>query len=316
MRYYISLLFVCFTFFLATVNAAEQRPEVLTAQEQQHALSQLKEPMYKPLLERYVLDELKAVRQDQQKLREDVTKQVTHAQLDTADRAITYTTDTINNVFFIITATASILVLVGWNSLRDVKNKVEDIVNTRVSVITDEYEDRLKILEEKLRVRSEEILSNQERISVTNEVHSLWMRANLESDFANKIEIFDEILKRKPEDVEAIAYKADALLEINETAQAIELCNQAIDIDSDYGYAYWQRACAYALTHKHADALADIKMALDYSPNLRNELLHESAFASLHDNDSFNTIVEPVKLCWTTIKFIVCCIQCVLTFKI
>ncbi|MBB1385838.1 tetratricopeptide repeat protein [Pseudoalteromonas sp. SG45-5] len=296
MRYYISLLFVCFTLLSATVNAAEQKANVLTAQEQQQELNRLKEPMYKPLLERYVLDELKAVRQDQQKLREDVTKQVTHAQLDTADRAITYTTDTINNVFFIITATASILVLVGWNSLRDVKNKVEDIVNTRVSVITDEYEDRLKILEEKLRVRSEEILSNQERISVTNEVHSLWMRANLESDFANKIEIFDEILKRKPEDVEAIAYKADALLEINETAQAIELCNQAIDIDSDYGYAYWQRACAYALTHKHADALADIKMALDYSPNLRNELLHESAFASLHDNESFNTIVagEPV----------------------
>ncbi len=292
MRYYISLLFICFTFFSGITSAAEQRADALTEQDKHQALDQLKEPMYKPLLERYVLDELKAVRQDQQKLREDVTKQVTHAQLDTADRAITYTTDTINNVFFIITATASILVLVGWNSLRDVKNKVEDIVNTRVSVITDEYEDRLKILEEKLRVRSEEILSNQERISVTNEVHSLWMRANLESDFANKIEIFDEILKRKPEDVEAIAYKADALLEINETAQAIELCNQAIDIDSDYGYAYWQRACAYALTHKHADALADIKMALDYSPNLRNELLHESAFASLHDNDSFNTIVE------------------------
>ena len=118
------------------------------------------------------------------------------------------------------------------------------------------------------------------------------MRANLESDIANKIEIFDEILKRKPEDVEAIAYKADALLELNETEKAIELCNQAIDIDSDYGYAYWQRACAYALTHEHADALADIKMSLEYSPNLRNELLHESAFASLHDNDSFNAIVS------------------------
>ena len=291
MRYYLSVLFVCLTLFSGIVNSAEKQPASPTAQQEQQALQQLKEPMYKPLMERYILDELKAVRQDQQKLREDVTKQVTHAQLDTADRALTYTTDTINNVFFIITATASILVLVGWNSLRDVKNKVEDIVNTRVSVITDEYEDRLKILEEKLRVRSEEILSNQERISVTNEVHSLWMRANLESDFANKIEIFDEILNRKPEDVEAIAYKADALVEINETAQAIELCNQAIDIDSDYGYAYWQRACAYALTHKHADALADIKMALEYSPNLRNELLHESAFASLHDNDSFNTIV-------------------------
>jgi hypothetical protein len=290
MRYYPSLLFFCFILLTTVSNAAErQAPDT---QEQQRTLEQLTEPMYKPLLERYILDELKSVRQDQQQLREDVTKQVTHAQLDTADRALIYTTDTINNVFFIITATASILVLVGWNSLRDVKNKVEDIVNTRVSVITDEYEDRLKILEEKLRVRSEEILSNQERISITNEVHSLWMRANLESDVANKIEIFDEILQRKPEDVEAIAYKADALLELNETAKAIELCNQAIDIDSDYGYAYWQRACAYALIHKHADALADIKMALEYSPNLRNELLHESAFASLHDNDSFNAIVS------------------------
>ncbi|ASM55756.1 hypothetical protein PNIG_b0107 [Pseudoalteromonas nigrifaciens] len=293
MRYFLLLLFICVTFNSTAIIAAEDDPfSAPTEQQQNQAVDGLAAPMYKPLMERYILDELRAVRQDQQKLREDVTKQVTHAQLDTADRAITYTTDTINNVFFIITATASILVLVGWNSLRDVKNKVEDIVNTRVSVITDEYEDRLKILEEKLRVRSEEILSNQERISVTNEVHSLWMRANLESDFANKIEIFDEILKRKPEDVEAIAYKADALLEINDTTQAIELCNQAIEIDSDYGYAYWQRACAYALIHEHADALADIKMALDYSPNLRNELLHESAFASLHDNESFNEILS------------------------
>ncbi|WP_404343424.1 tetratricopeptide repeat protein [Pseudoalteromonas mariniglutinosa] len=292
MRYYLFLL----TFLISghCIAAAKNAPETRTGpsqEQQQRALDNLQEPMYKPLMERYILDELKAVRQDQQQLREDVTKQVTHAQLDTADRALIYTTDTINNVFFIITATASILVLVGWNSLRDVKNKVEDIVNTRVSVITDEYEDRLKILEEKLRVRSEEILSNQERISITNEVHSLWMRANLESDVANKIEIFDDILKRKPEDVEAIAYKADALLELNETAQAIELCNQALNIDSDYGYAYWQRACAYALIHEHADALADIKMALDYSPNLRNELLHESAFASLHDNESFNSLL-------------------------
>ena len=100
MRYYFSLLCICFTLFLASANAAEQQTEAPSKQQEQQALEQLKEPMYKPLMERYILDELKAVRQDQQKLREDVTKQVTHAQLDTADRALTYTTDTINNVFF------------------------------------------------------------------------------------------------------------------------------------------------------------------------------------------------------------------------
>ncbi|MBS3797930.1 tetratricopeptide repeat protein [Pseudoalteromonas sp. BDTF-M6] len=273
----------------------EQQAKGLSQEQQaqaQQTVSQLNEPMYRPLIERYILDELQAVRKDQQALRAEYVEKIAHAQLDTADRALGYTTDTMNNLFILITATVSILVLVGWNSLRDVKNKVEDIVNTRVKAITEEYESRLAGLESQLRERSEEILNNQKKITITNEIHSLWMRANLESDFGTKVEIYDEILTRKPEDVEAIAYKADALLELGDIQQAIVLCNQALEIDSDYGYAYWQRACAYAMTHKHSDALADIRMALEYSPNLRNELLHESAFASLHDNASFNDIVN------------------------
>ncbi|WP_233998392.1 tetratricopeptide repeat protein [Pseudoalteromonas sp. T1lg48] len=258
----------------------------------QQTVSELNEPMYRPLIERYILDELQAVRKDQQALRAEYVEKIAHAQLDTADRALGYTTDTMNNLFILITATVSILVLVGWNSLRDVKNKVEDIVNTRVKAITEEYESRLAGLESQLRERSEEILNNQKKITITNEIHSLWMRANLESDFGTKVEIYDEILSRKPEDVEAIAYKADALLELGDIQEAVVLCNQALEVDSDYGYAYWQRACAYAMAHKHSDALADIRMALEYSPNLRNELLHESAFASLHDNASFNDIVN------------------------
>lgn len=253
-------------------------------------LKQVQQPMYQPLIERYILDELKSVRQDQQQLREDVTKQVTHSQLDAADRALTYTTDTVNNILFIITATASILMLVGWNSLRDIKSKVEDIVNRRVGDITDEYEQRLQVLEDKLKARSEEILSNHKKITITNEVHSLWMRANLESDMSSKIEIYDEILKRKPDEVEAIAYKADALLELGQTGVAIQLCNQALELDNDYGYAFWQRACAYAMLHQHSDALADIRMALEYAPNLKNELSNEAAFTSLHDNDDFKNL--------------------------
>ncbi|MBE0349168.1 tetratricopeptide repeat protein [Pseudoalteromonas sp. McH1-7] len=287
------VLFIFLAAFSLTSSASEQSSQNKPSEnQQQQALSQLQEPMYRPLIERYILDELKAVREDQMRLRADIEKKISHSQLDTADRAITYTTDTINNVLFLITAAASILVVVGWSSFRDIKSKVEDIVSQRVGTITDEYEKRLQVLEEKLRERSEEILNNQKKISITNEVHSLWMRANLESDMNSKIEIYDEILNRKPEDVEAIAYKADALLELGQTNTAIDLCNQALEIDSDYGYAYWQRACAYAMLYQHADAMADIRMALEYAPNLKNELQHEPAFASLADNQSFNELVN------------------------
>ena len=85
MRYFLLLLFICVTFNSTAIIAAEDDPfSAPTEQQQNQAVDGLAAPMYKPLMERYILDELRAVRQDQQKLREDVTKQVTHAQLDTA----------------------------------------------------------------------------------------------------------------------------------------------------------------------------------------------------------------------------------------
>ena len=277
---------------LFSLSLFAKEADTLSESQQNKVLQELKEPMYRPMLERYILDELKTLRQDHQKLREDTTKQITHTELSAADRALDYTNDTINNVMFIITATATILILVGWNSLRDVKNKVENIVNERVKSITDEYEQRLGVLESELKERSEEIINNHRKITITNEVHSLWMRANLESDVNSKIEIYDEILKRKPDDVEAMTYKADALLEQGKTNRAIALCNQAIEEDHEYGYAYWQRACAYAQENRLSDSMDDLLVALTLSPNLKNELANEVAFKNLKAVPAFQELLE------------------------
>lgn len=106
---FIVLLIIAMLSVTVFANESKQMSE----QQQEKALKELNEPLYRPLLERYVLDELKSLRQDQQKLREDTTKQITHTELSAADRALEYTNDTINNVMFIITATATILILVG-----------------------------------------------------------------------------------------------------------------------------------------------------------------------------------------------------------
>ncbi len=66
MRYTLILITFLMSFspFVAAQNEPQNRP-ALTEAEQQQGLDKLQEPMYKPLLERYILDELKAVRQDQ-----------------------------------------------------------------------------------------------------------------------------------------------------------------------------------------------------------------------------------------------------------
>jgi tetratricopeptide (TPR) repeat protein len=246
---------------------------------------------FAPLIERYILDELKQLRQDQQAMQATVTERLAAARLDATDRAVNYTTSTINNVFFIITAAASILVLVGWNSLRDVKSRIDDMVERRINEISHDYEERLTTLEARLKRRSQELIAAQEEITKTNTMHALWMRAGLETSPQAKIEILDQILELNPEDAEALCYKADAILAIGEPRWALNLCDRVLAIDHEYANGHWQRACAMATLGFVKEALEGIRTALTLSPTLREELAGEGAFETLHGHEAFRAML-------------------------
>ena len=272
----------------APAQIHQQDPSTASGESLQH----LQQPMYRPLVERYILDELKSLRLDQQQVRIDMHQKLAHVEVEATDRAVSYTTDTVNNVFFIITAAASILVMVGWTSLRDVKSKIEETVEKKVNDITQEYETRLASVEDNLKKRSAQLISAHEEIAKTNEIHSLWMRAGLETNLPTKIKIYDEILKLHPDEIEAIAYKADAVLDLGESEWALNLSNKAIEKDQDYGYAYWQRACANAALCNYDNAIQDIKLAIEKSPSLQSELHNEVAFTDLRDNEEFANLLR------------------------
>ncbi|WP_461535036.1 tetratricopeptide repeat protein [Spongorhabdus nitratireducens] len=279
------LALLCLTLLttVLTTAHAETPPAPVTAAE-------IDEPLYKPFIERYILDELKQLRQDQQAMRTELVDKVAEARLDASDRAVRYTTDTINNIFFIITGAASILVLLGWRSLREVRETIKEQVESQVSKVTQEYETRLNELERKLRIRSEEIISAQENISQTNQMHSLWMRAGLESNLHEQISIYDQILEINPNDVEALTYKADSLLDLGEARWALSLADQAVEHDNEYALAYWQRACAKTAIGQEDAAILDLETAIELSPALKDEVAGEDAFEALHDMPAFQVL--------------------------
>ena len=246
----------------------------------------------KPLVERYILDELKTLRQEHHALRTDVERRITKAEIDQTDRAARYVTDMVGNIFYLIAAATSLLIFAGWNSLRDIRKKTETIVEARIEAITKQYHEQLERIQEGLTQQSKKILENQNRIYDTQLVHSLWMRANLETSTQSKIEIYDEILSIATEDAEVYAYKADAVLDLDEYEWALRLSNKAIEIDPNYGYAYWQRACAHAMLGNTNEALHDLKNALGLAPNLREEMMHEPYFEAMRSIGSFQALVN------------------------
>ncbi len=256
------------------------------------AQDSIEKPLYKPFIERYILDEIKNLREENQRLRALVTKQIAEAKLDSSDRAIQYTTSTVNNIFYIITAAASLLVLLGWRSLNDIKKSIKSDTAKRIQGLTGDYESRLQQIEQKMMDRSKILIETQQEITNTNSIHSLWMRAGLEKSEEDKISIYDEILEIKPNDIEAMTYKADALLEIGEVRWALNLTNTAIELDSEYSLAYWQRACAYSQLDKQTEAIRDIGKAIELSETLKDEVENEKHFDNLRTNKRFKSLIK------------------------
>lgn len=263
-------------------------PSLLKAE---NSTTQEKNMLERPLMERYILDELKAIRMDNQQTRVDVEQRIAASKIEQTDRAARYITDTIGNIFYIIAGATSILFFAGWNSLRDIQRKTKSMIEERVESITQKYNQDLEELQARLSEQSQKIITNQKMIYSTHLTHSLWMRANLETNPQSKIDIYDEILKVHDEDAEVYAYKADAVLDLDEYEWAMNLSNKAIEIDPEYGYAYWQRSCANAKLGHETDAIDDLRLALVKAPNLKEEVQREPSFSKIRNLQAFKDVV-------------------------
>jgi tetratricopeptide (TPR) repeat protein len=280
---------------LAPVSYAQ---EVATpddaAQAQQHAeerVGDLQQPLYNPFVERYVLDELKQLRSDMANQRVELLQQVVDRHVESVDKGVTYATNTITYFFYLIAGVSSILVLVGWTSIREIKERMGTLADEEVRKLVEIYDVRLQGIEKQLTQKTQQIDANREQIERTQEIHSLWLRAAQESAPANKIAIYDHILTIKPGDCEALTYKADAVLELGEPQWAVNLCQQALAIDSDNAHAFYQLACAHAALNHPEEAIHYLQQTLARVDSYRDQLAQDIALRPLADLPAFRELL-------------------------
>jgi len=282
---------ICFFYvglFIQPASANEPTPDRTPEQ----AVESLSEPLYSPFIERYVLDELKQLRTDMASQKHELTQQILDREHKSVDRAVAYATDTVTYFFYLIAAASSILVLIGWTSIRDIKDRVHSYANDEIGELVHEYESRLKAIEKQLKQKSQDIEDNREEIEMTQEIQSLWQRAARESNIANKVEAYDAILAIKPDDSEALIYKADTVLEIPEPQWAINLCHQALAIDPENVHALFQLACAHACMDNPVEAMSYLKALLEKSDGYMEHVVGEVMLEPLHGLEDYQRLMD------------------------
>jgi predicted Zn-dependent protease len=262
-------------------------------QQRDQRVEQLEKPLYSPFIERYVLDELKQLRTDMAAQKAELIQQIVDRELSTVDKAVSYATDTVTYFFYLIAGASSVLVLVGWSSIREIKERVHTLADEEISKLVNEYEQRLQAIEQQMNQKTLHIEENREEIERTQEVQSLWLRAGQENNSYSKIAIYDQILKLKPNDCEALTYKADAVLELNEPQWAANLCHQALIQDQDNSHAFYQLACAYTTMNKLDDAVSYLSKAIDRSETYRDQVSEDPALQPLLNYEPAQRVLHP-----------------------
>lgn len=266
--------------------------ELYSDQDIANQIEQLDQPMYSPFVERYLLDEVRRLRDDMMNFRVEYSDKLNDRQLELATQSVTYSIDTVTYFFYLIAGVTSLLVVIGYANMRDIKEKAHSYADKEVSKLVSSYEERLKALERNLKQKSEVIEENREEIEKTNEIHSLWLRASQETSPQSKIQIYDHILTLRPFDTAALTYKADAALDMDEVKWAINLSEQALDIDPEHAHAYYQMACAYAQQEDAKVALEYLEKAIGFAPSYREEARTDNSFKGLRRLKDFKALTE------------------------
>jgi tetratricopeptide (TPR) repeat protein len=256
-------------------------------------INKLDAPLYTPFIERYVLDELKQLRVDQAATKHELIQQIVDREHRSVDRGVEYATNTVTYFFYIIAAASSLLVLVGWTSIRDMKDRVHSLADAEISRLITEYESRLLAMESLMKQKTQDIEENREEIELTQELQSHWLRAQQEPSLTNKISIYDDILKLKSNDCEALTYKADAVLDLNEPQWAASLCHQALKIDPENSHAFYQLACAHSSMNQMDEAIRYLKEALSRDSYL-DDIKTDPALQPLVEHDLFKEFIATV----------------------
>lgn len=282
-------------FSLAQENSEQPKPDAdrvkVSDSEARARVEGLQEPLYNPFVERYVLDELKQLRSEMAQQRVELTEKIVDRQVESIDRGVNYATNTITYFFYLIAGVSSILVLVGWTSVRDIKERMNKIADEEVGKLVSTYEKRLEAIEKQLTQKTRHIDANREEIEKTQEVHALWLRAAQETMPANKIAVYDQILDVRPLDCEALTYKADEVLELGEVQWAINLCQQALAIDPDNAHAFYQLACAKTMLGNYDQAIHYLSETLERSESYRETMMDDPAIEPLHELPEFKQLL-------------------------
>lgn len=105
--------------------------------------------------------------------------------------------------------------------------------------------------------------------------------------YEEALEAFDKSLTMDPSRNDVRGMKAAALSGLGRFDEAFSILNAILEKTPDDPVSLYNRACLFSLKGDRANAIADLKRAIELEPSFKNSAVEDKDFKDLYDDEEF-----------------------------
>ena len=206
---------------------------------------------------RFILTELKELRSSQEQLKREIFVEIQKRELETVDRALSYSANTVNFFFVFLTIVIMWFWIVWWRTLWDIKKSTKESMDRETSKIISNFQKKIEELE------------------LEQKVNILWRQFNILDSDKEKMSILDRIYYIKPESQYVSIERSNVYLSMWLYDKVLELSEWIISSEraKHQPQAYFNRTCAYALLEEDNNAIDSLTHLLNLAPDYKDSVL-------------------------------------------
>ncbi len=292
MKNILVLFTICFgVFFFQGASAFQPEDELQFVREIDTASwSQLIVPDDINWTQRFILNELKELRIQLESTRRELNEELNQRELATVDRALSYSGNTVNFLWLIITMAVTGFWLVGWRTMKDVRENLttnfEKEVQKRVKAEQRKLEEFMKKFEQDQLQQSQDILKNQEFIQQKQEAWYLWSQYNREENPSSKLDLLEKIAFIGLEEDEILIHteKSGIYLELALWDKVIESADKWLEISGDNTTLLYNKASALVMLEQKDEAVKVLSNVIWVNPSMKDEILEDVMFENIQSD--------------------------------
>ena len=114
----------------------------------------------------------------------------------------------------------------------------------------------------------------------------------MEKDYHFEIEFCQSVLRKEPENLVLMEMLAGFYTTSGQIDEGLELDRQIVELDPENSISHYNLACSLALKNKSTEAIAALRVALEFGYDDFKWLMEDTDLNSLHANPALSSLLS------------------------